>query len=321
MEPRISRKLSDNWPLVPVETPSPFAGKCWTARRAEGPTGILEYEFRETARVSIRIFQLRLKTKDPLQISLDTADYTLVFQLLGAGAYQTPGGFQKRFHERSCNLLIQPQKADFQYVFSDQETSLLLLIRFQEEYLQSMDIEIPAVNPFNPDFLILQNLVTDRLLLNRLSEILFHEIMPDWEDFVLEELTRNLILRVLEKRNSGPFQPSRISLPDEAWFRQMKQKLLATKNQSLPFQTLLHQARISQIKRFRRLLKSYYGISIQELLTEARITEAQTLLRTMDMPVKQVAAQTGFKNIYYFTKIFSAFTGIPPGQYQKTYNK
>ena len=238
MEPRISGKLSGNRPLVPVETPSPFAGKCWTARRAEGPTGILEYEFRETARVSIRIFQLRLKTRDIIKLSLDAADYTLVFQLLGAGAYQTPGGFQRRFHERSCNLLIQPQKADFQFVFSDQETSLLLLIRFREEYLQSMDIEIPAVNPFTSAFFIARNLITDRLLLNCLSEILFHDIMPDWEDFLLEELIRNLMLSVLEKEKPGPFQPPHISSPDEAWFQQMKRQLLEVKNNPLPFQAL-----------------------------------------------------------------------------------
>mgnify|MGYP001551276322 FL=1 len=97
----------------------------------------------------------------------------------------------------------------------------------------------------------------------------------------------------------------------------MNRQLLAVKNKPLPFQQLLKTAGITEIKRFRRLLHSFYGLSIQQQLTEARIAEAQTLLRTTCLPIKQISALTGYQNIYYFTKIFKQYTGVPPSRFQK----
>ncbi len=47
------------------------------------------------------------------------------------------------------------------------------------------------------------------------------------------------------------------------------------------------------------------------------MSEAQASLLKMDRPIKQIAAETGYKNIYYFTKIFNAYTGMPPATFQK----
>ena len=48
-------------------------------------------------------------------------------------------------------------------------------------------------------------------------------------------------------------------------------------------------------------------------------TEAIThLLRNTTLPLKQIAQQMGFSNVYYFSAFFKRSLGVPPGQYRKT---
>jgi AraC family transcriptional regulator len=35
------------------------------------------------------------------------------------------------------------------------------------------------------------------------------------------------------------------------------------------------------------------------------------------MPYAEIAAQTGFENLFYFSKIFKKVTGMSPGSYRK----
>ena len=65
---------------------------------------------------------------------------------------------------------------------------------------------------------------------------------------------------------------------------------------------------------FRRVL----GKTVQEEIAEVRIRSAKQLLRTTAMPVKGIAAQTGYRSIEYFTRAFKAAVGHPPATYRLT---
>lgn len=68
---------------------------------------------------------------------------------------------------------------------------------------------------------------------------------------------------------------------------------------------------------FRRLFRKQAGMPPQAFLIKARLERAALLLRTTRMPVKQVAAETGYADIYHFSRHFRKQHGIPPATYRR----
>lgn len=65
--------------------------------------------------------------------------------------------------------------------------------------------------------------------------------------------------------------------------------------------------------RFRAAL----GRTIHSELQRLRLDRAKKLLADTDMPLKQVAAQVGFRYVQYLTRVFRRHVGQTPGQYRK----
>lgn len=59
------------------------------------------------------------------------------------------------------------------------------------------------------------------------------------------------------------------------------------------------------------------GISLSEYVNQERLNQARNLLLTTDLPVSEVAIQSGFPNISYFSKLFREKEGLTPLQYRK----
>ncbi|MDN5286359.1 MAG: transcriptional regulator, AraC family [Mucilaginibacter sp.] len=68
---------------------------------------------------------------------------------------------------------------------------------------------------------------------------------------------------------------------------------------------------------FSRLFQQYTGERPLKYIHEKRIERAQYLMVTTGMTYAEIAAQTGFENIFYFSKIFKKITGMSPGQYKR----
>jgi LacI family transcriptional regulator len=64
--------------------------------------------------------------------------------------------------------------------------------------------------------------------------------------------------------------------------------------------------------RFRKVL----GRTIHAELQRLRLDRAKQLLVETDLPLKQVAAQTGFRYIQYMTRVFRQHVGETPGEYR-----
>lgn len=64
---------------------------------------------------------------------------------------------------------------------------------------------------------------------------------------------------------------------------------------------------------FRRVL----GVTVHSYLRTRRIAEAQRLLLTTDLPVEQIARQTGFGSLSGFYAGFARACGRPPGEYRR----
>lgn len=64
--------------------------------------------------------------------------------------------------------------------------------------------------------------------------------------------------------------------------------------------------------------KKVTGQSLIEYITKKRINQAKILIKNDEFKVGEVAEKVGYKDYYYFSKIFKKHVGIPPLKYKQT---
>lgn len=65
-----------------------------------------------------------------------------------------------------------------------------------------------------------------------------------------------------------------------------------------------------------RVFKRKYGCSPMDYIVQTRIKRAQALLAETDAQIREVAESVGYKDLYYFSRIFKRTTGETPAQYK-----
>jgi len=68
---------------------------------------------------------------------------------------------------------------------------------------------------------------------------------------------------------------------------------------------------------FSRLFQQHTGERPVSYINQKRIERAQYLIVTTQMTFAQIAAHSGFENVFYFSKMFKKITGIAPGKYKQ----
>lgn len=68
---------------------------------------------------------------------------------------------------------------------------------------------------------------------------------------------------------------------------------------------------------FRRLFHKVYGYSPMQYIMNLRIENARDLLLSGEVNVTEAAHLSGFDDIYYFSRLFKAKTGVSPSKLQK----
>ena len=68
---------------------------------------------------------------------------------------------------------------------------------------------------------------------------------------------------------------------------------------------------------FRRCFKEYNGLAPLEYQIALRIRRAQNMLACSNVPIAQIAAETGFRSLAYFSKFFHDRTGVSPTIFRK----
>lgn len=64
-------------------------------------------------------------------------------------------------------------------------------------------------------------------------------------------------------------------------------------------------------------LKEYLGEPFSKYLTSLRVLKAQELLADEKLSVEQISEAVGYKDYFYFTKVFKKATGSTPSKYRK----
>jgi len=66
-----------------------------------------------------------------------------------------------------------------------------------------------------------------------------------------------------------------------------------------------------------RLFSRELGRTFTGYIREERVRHAARLLRKTNLPIKQIARESGFANLHYFTRVFAEEKGVPPGRYRR----
>lgn len=68
---------------------------------------------------------------------------------------------------------------------------------------------------------------------------------------------------------------------------------------------------------FCKLFTSKYGVSPIHFLNDMRISKAKKLLQDSAMNITEIACETGFKSVHYFSRFFTQKEGITPYEYRQ----
>jgi AraC-like DNA-binding protein/mannose-6-phosphate isomerase-like protein (cupin superfamily) len=69
-----------------------------------------------------------------------------------------------------------------------------------------------------------------------------------------------------------------------------------------------------------RIFVAEAGISYSEFVQNERMQKAATLLKTTDMPIKDIAEETVFTTVNYFTQVFTSKFRSSPGKFRSLYS-
>ncbi|MDR6564352.1 MULTISPECIES: AraC family transcriptional regulator [unclassified Arcicella] len=86
-------------------------------------------------------------------------------------------------------------------------------------------------------------------------------------------------------------------------------------NQPLTVSHLANRANLN-VDYFSRIFHQSLGKSPIKYILEKRIERAQYLITTTNKQMSDIALDTGFDNLQYFSRIFKRITGLTPGEYR-----
>ncbi len=69
---------------------------------------------------------------------------------------------------------------------------------------------------------------------------------------------------------------------------------------------------------YRRRFAAALGTSPQAYAIACRIGHARQMLGTTELPIKTIAQQLGYRDVFFFSKQFARFAGISPAAYRRT---
>ena len=92
-----------------------------------------------------------------------------------------------------------------------------------------------------------------------------------------------------------------------------KDRMDVASHEDWPVERLARVSRVSEAH-FARSFKDAFGVPPHRYLLTRRIERARTLLRDTDMPITDIAFQTGWKSLGTFGRIFRDITGESPGE-------
>lgn len=152
-----------------------------------------------------------------------------------------------------------------------------------------------------------RNQMTD--LAERFDKMLAQMSRPGrWGQNHAVNLLESILLEVAEQQKSNKTTPT--------WLRQVIETL--SQPEIRPNYMSLAQSVNLSLPTLRRHFKQATGISLHQYRLDMMIAEARRQLGNTDKPIKQIADDLGYQDVYYFTRQFTQAVGISPARFRRS---
>jgi AraC-like DNA-binding protein len=106
--------------------------------------------------------------------------------------------------------------------------------------------------------------------------------------------------------------------PSAPWVERARETLTrSAMSASVDYSRLADELGISQ-STFRRQFRRATGASPHAFVLQQKAVEARRLLGETDLPIKSIAGQLGYRDVYFFSRQFRQLTGVPPATYRRS---
>ena len=125
-------------------------------------------------------------------------------------------------------------------------------------------------------------------------------------------LLEGLLIDLAEDRATAPRdQP--------AWLKRTLHRLddAVLRGQSLDYAIVAREVDMAE-STLRRRFRDATGLPPHEYVLQRRIAEAKRLLGQTNSPIKSIARQLGYSDVYFFSRQFRRFAGVSPGMFRKS---
>lgn len=170
----------------------------------------------------------------------------------------------------------------------------------------------PLVQRWMADGLLLtqpQPIPEERDFTATFNELLDQAIRTDrWGNLRAVNLLERVLIELAELRVQSPAQTQ--------WLKQLIAELDAAVTFTPDYQQIAQKLNMS-LSTLRRRFKQETGQALHDHLLHRRLMRARVLLNETDLPIKEIAAQLGYSDVYFFTRQFHRFIGLPPATFRK----
>lgn len=104
--------------------------------------------------------------------------------------------------------------------------------------------------------------------------------------------------------------------PRAAGFRKLLERMRAKPAAELDEPAEARRLGLSGVH-FRRLFTAHTGMPPHRFLMQMRTKQAEFLLRTTELPLKEIASRCGFYDEYHFSRLYRRVYQVPPARYRR----
>jgi AraC-like DNA-binding protein len=122
-------------------------------------------------------------------------------------------------------------------------------------------------------------------------------------------MLEQLLIELAEAREGGN--------TNDPWADDVMKAALSERSFS-PDYTLLARRFGMGLSTLRRRFRKSTGLSLHQWVVQMRMAEAQTLLADSDLSIKNIAAELGYDNVYFFSRQFHECCGASPTAYRNS---
>lgn len=165
--------------------------------------------------------------------------------------------------------------------------------------------------PLNTPIRLSKDSCIDNLLQNIQTEL---NTDTKYSDRIVDLVINILMIRIGEQWDL--LQQKNTNIPHYFDLLTVRNEILNTPTRVWTIEELAEKAHLSHAY-FQVMYKKAFGVTCITDVINTKIAQAKILLTSTDLPVKEVAQELGYNEVYHFIRQFKKSTGLTPGAFRK----